>query len=74
MTDDINIYYLDMPYKIGATIVANSDATYTIYLNSRLSIERQRAALMHELRHIDNNDLFNSLGVNTLENLAHKDD
>lgn len=74
MLDDINIYYVDMPYKVSATLIANSDTTYTIYINSRLSLERQYTALLHELKHINNNDLYNKLCVNDLENLTHKDD
>lgn len=74
MNDDFNIYFLDMPCKIGATIILENDATYTIYLNSRLSFERQKKALLHEIRHIANDDLYSSLSARLVEKITHKDD
>ena len=36
---DVHIYYVDMPYSIKSNIVENTDGSYTLYLNSRLSHE-----------------------------------
>lgn len=74
MLDGINIYFLDMPCKIGATIILDEDSNYTIYVNSKLSFEKQRQSLLHELKHINNNDLFSNLSANDIEKLTHEDD
>lgn len=74
MPDNIFIYYIDLPYKIAGTVILNDDASYTIYINRRLSIERQYKALRHELRHITNNDLYSELSIREIEENYNKDD
>lgn len=53
----IYIYHVDMPYSVTSNVVENEDGTYTIYINSRLSYEKQREGYEHEIRHILRNDL-----------------
>lgn len=72
--EDINIYFLDMPCKIGATVILEYDGTYSVYLNSRLTFERQKQSLIHEIRHIKNDDFFSTLSATEIENILHKDD
>lgn len=71
---EIFCYLVDMPYRIDATAIPNDDGTYTIYVNSRLSIERQRKAYLHEIRHIKNDDFYKDINVNEIEICAHKGD
>jgi|LFRM01.1.fsa_nt_gb hypothetical protein len=51
-----NVHYMDMPCRVRGLTHKNSDGTYTIILNSRLSYEQNLKTYMHELKHIKNND------------------
>lgn len=54
---EIYIYYVDMPYSVTSNVVENEDGSYSIYINSRMSYEKQIEGYEHELKHIMNNDL-----------------
>ena len=49
---------IDLPVSVGAMVAVDEDGFASIYLNSRLSHEKQRDALRHELRHIDHDDAY----------------
>lgn len=71
---EIFCYLVDMPGRIGATAIPNEDGTYTIYVNSRLTVEKQRKAYLHEIRHIKNDDFYKDICVDEIELIAHKGD
>lgn len=56
--DDVNMQLIKMPCKIRAAVTVNDDGSYTLFVNKNISIEQQREAVLHELRHIENGDLF----------------
>lgn len=60
-----------MDVLVGEQITANSDGSYTIFLNARLSHERQLEAYAHALRHIQNED-FNKDNADMIELAAHE--
>lgn len=68
---DINTKIIDMDVLVGEQITANSDGSYTIFLNARLSHERQLEAYAHALRHIQEND-FEKENADQIEVKAHK--
>lgn len=65
---DLNVQLIKMPCKIKATVTVNDDDSYTIFLNKNISAEQQRAAALHELRHIARGDLFSEDSVEGIEN------
>lgn len=67
----INVVYLNMEYGIHEQVTQNHDGSYTIFLNSRDSLEMNRASYIHALNHIYNND-FEKHDVNEIEYEAHK--
>lgn len=67
---EINTQLLDMDVLIPEHIIKNSDDSYTILLNSRLSHERQLEAYNHALNHINNRD-FEKTDVDEIEANAH---
>ncbi len=67
----INIILLNLPYKVRGLTTKNSDETYTIFLNSRLTFEQQMKTYLHELLHIKNCD-FDRTDVNVIENYTHE--
>ncbi len=71
MTRDVNVFLRDFPNtKECEVITENSDGSYTIFLNSRMSHERQLNAYRHALEHIQNGD-FQRQDVQQIELVAH---
>lgn len=68
---NINTQIIDMDVLVGEQIVKNGDDSYTIFLNARLSHERQLASYAHALSHIQNED-FEKQDVDAIETIAHK--
>ena len=68
---DINTQLIDMDVLVSEQISKNSDGSYTIFINARLSHERQIEAYAHALRHIQENDLAKE-NADQIEVEAHK--
>lgn len=68
---DINTQLIDMDVLVSEQISKNSDGSYTIFINARLSHERQIEAYAHALRHIQEND-FEKENSDQIEVEAHK--
>jgi len=71
-TENISTIYANLPTSIPAYVVQNSDMSYTIVLNSRLSRERNIVSYWHEMKHITEKD-FEKEDVQQIERDAHKD-
>lgn len=69
--ENIFVTYYDMPCTIASYVVSNNDMTYTIVINSRMAIERQKEAYMHELDHIKNGDYEKKCDIDFIEINAH---
>ena len=50
------VYFIDMASRVEEQIILNEDGSFSIFLNSRLSWERQMKAYQHALQHIMKND------------------
>lgn len=68
---DINTQVIDMDVLVGEQVVKNKDDSYTIFLNARLSYERQLAAYWHAINHIKNGD-FDKGNADIIEQKAHR--
>ena len=66
----INVQLINCDTCIRESIVKNSDGTYTIFINAKLSHERQREVFNHAVTHIRNND-FDKQDVDLIEFNAH---
>ncbi|MBR0358175.1 MAG: ImmA/IrrE family metallo-endopeptidase [Selenomonadaceae bacterium] len=63
---------IDLPYDIhGLTTIAD-DGSYIILLNARDSRERNRQSYLHELKHIEHNDLYCFEASDAVEYDRHK--
>ncbi len=69
--DDINVQLLNMDTKIPEHLIKNSDDSYTIFLNAKLSHENQIKSYYHALKHILGKD-FNKSNVDKIEFDAHR--
>ena len=56
--NDIYIYRIALPLKVHGTTVVNDDASYTVYINSRLSPAEQAEAEAHERYHIEHEHMY----------------
>ena len=66
-SDEYSIHCLDMPLATGALISRSPDGYMNIYVNARLSYDRQREALRHELRHWVEDDFDNDKPIRLVE-------
>ena len=48
-------------------VVSNGDGTETVFINANTSYDRQRIAMWHERRHIENDDLYRDGNVAEME-------
>lgn len=68
--ENINTVLTNLPTTISAYVVENSDMSYTIVLNSRLSYEKNLDSYQHEILHIINKD-HEGYNVNEIELFSH---
>ena len=64
------VWLIDLPVSVDAMVAFDEDGYASIYLNSRLSYEKQKKALRHELLHIDNDDAYNTTNLQAAERRA----
>ncbi len=67
----INVVILEKSGGIPGSVWLNTDDSYTIFIDARLSAEKQKEIFMHELHHIENKD-FEKNNVQEIETVAHK--
>lgn len=60
LTESIGVYFLNMDTAVDEEVHLNEDGSFTIFLNSRLTSERQMLAYQHALEHIMNDDFCKS--------------
>lgn len=68
---NIILIHKDLPYSIKAFHQLNEDGTFTIFVNSRQSIDQQKSGILHEVAHIDRNDFDSDLQADMIEKLLH---
>lgn len=72
----VKVIYADLPPRIPGMLVKTFDEEdyYTVVLNSRLSVERQRETYEHEVKHITGKDFdAEDADVDRIERLRHYD-
>lgn len=73
MTEDIFVHVIDFPNtKVAETVTQNEDGSYSIFLNARLSKQKQNDAYIHALKHILRLDFEHRASADTIEAYAHK--
>ena len=71
MMYDFNIVLIDMDIVVGETICKNADDSFTVFLNSRWSVEEQKRCFCHALDHVRHHD-WERFDVNEIEARAHR--
>lgn len=68
---DYFVRYVEFPNQAaGGVSVSNGDGTFSIYINTRCSPERQQKALRHELQHLIKNHFFRDGAIEQVEKEA----
>ena len=67
---DINVILLDDALGVPGSVWHNTDDSFSIFIDAKLSFEKQREVFKHELNHILMND-FTKDDVNKIEFDAH---
>lgn len=70
MTDDIFVYYIQLPDHINEAVLA-CQGGYTIYIDPRQSRDGIERSYEHALHHIKEGDFFKT-DVQSIESEAHK--
>ncbi len=68
MSIDYQVVFMDM--SANEAVTENEDGSYTIFINARLSYEKQMQSYLHAMRHIAGDD-FQKDNVQKIEYLAH---
>lgn len=69
--DEIFCRSISLPTKINAVTVVDDNGNYNVYINANLSIEEQKKAYIHEIRHIKKNHFFIQKAVKDCEQEAN---
>ena len=66
LTESIGVYFLNMDTAVEEEVHPNEDGSFTIFINARISHDRQMIAYQHAIEHIMNND-FSKEDVDQIE-------
>ncbi len=69
--DGIFVYIIAMDSLVKEQVVANSDGSFSIFINDYLSQEQRIKAYNHALSHIKNGDFDKRTDVDAIEREAH---
>lgn len=69
--DGIFVYIIAMDPLVKEQVVANSDGTFSIFINDYLSPEWKIKAYNHAISHIKNGDFDKKADVDAIECEAH---
>lgn len=68
--NDINVILLDDALGVPGSIWHNADGSYSIFIDAKLSLEKQKEVFKHELNHILKDD-FSKENADIIEFDAH---
>lgn len=69
---DCFVRCVEMPVSIGGYVTPNEDGTFNVYINSSLPHDKQKSALLHELRHISRGHYWQDGSILDFESDANK--
>lgn len=65
------VHVINFPGGVHAAVAITGDDIYHVFINDALSVHQRRRALDHEIRHIDQNHLYNDiLPIGYMEKIA----
>lgn len=67
--DEYRVYLVKLPATIHGAVRLDQDGFPSIYINNDLSPKAKKTAFEHEMRHIINDDLYNSKTIQEVEGI-----
>ena len=67
--DEYRVYLVKLPATVHGAVRVDNDGFPSIYINNDLSPKAKKAAFEHEMRHIINDDLYNSKTIQEVEGI-----
>lgn len=64
---EYRVYLIKMPGCIRGAVRVDADGFPSIYINECLGPDERKAALQHEMRHIQNDDFYNDKPIEEVE-------
>ncbi len=68
--DDYRVYLVKLPATVRGAVRIDNDGFASIYINEQLSPQAKKAAFLHEIRHLQNDDMYNDKSIYEVENLC----
>jgi hypothetical protein len=68
--DDYRVYLVKLPATVRGAVRIDNDGFASIYINEQLSPQAKKAAFLHELRHLRNDDMYNDKSIYEVEGLC----
>lgn len=72
--DEYRVYMMPFPGDILGAVRLDAEGYPSIYINDSLSPAARKRAFLHELKHIINDDFYNGLPIEVIENEADRTD
>ena len=66
-SEEYCIRMMDLPCTVKAMVCYDEEGFPSIFVNARLGREEQEKAILHELRHIRQEDVYNDRGIEAVE-------
>lgn len=70
MFDDYRVYLVKLPATVRGAVRIDNDGFASIYINELLSPQAKKAAFLHEIRHLQNDDMYNDKSIYEVEGLC----
>ena len=67
--EDVVVRYINLPMTVRGIMVVDEDGNYNVYINSKLSSDRQRLALEHEMTHVQRGDFESFDDISDIEDI-----
>ena len=68
--DNVYVYFTELPPHINEMVAPGVDG-YTVYISTRLSMDKCISSYMHSLSHIANGDFDRDIDVQEIEYMRH---
>lgn len=65
--DEYRVYMMPFPGDIRAAVRVDAEGFPSIYINDALAPEAAKQAFLHELHHIERDDLYNDRPIRDVE-------
>lgn len=66
---DYFVRLVNLPGSVGGVLTPNNDGTYSMYLNASHSGDMLLEDYLHELEHIENDDLYGDKDIREIEKM-----